>query len=155
MRTLSTALARWSRTLKTIAAALILMSLLAPSGAALAAEESGSGTITAKGAGYARIEGDGTVVIAGGAGTIWITGAEDIQTTGKGRKTTFADGTIRLTGYSGTVTITGEDLVVKVEGAKINLTATGTGTAFLKGRGGYTVGSVTGSWVKAGKSVTF
>jgi hypothetical protein len=155
MSTLNTSFARWSRTLKTLAAMLLTLALLAPSGAALAAEESGSGTITAKGAGYARIEGDGTIIIGGGAGTIWITGAEEIKATGRGRKTTFADGTIRLTGYSGAVTITGEEMVVKIEGAKISLTATGTGSALLKGRGGYTVGSATGTWTKAGKSVSF
>jgi hypothetical protein len=140
---------------KVLVGMLVGFALLAPSSAAFAAEQSGTGTITAKGVGYARIEGNGTVVVKHGAGTIWVTGASDIQTSGRGRKTTLADGTIRLTGYSGDITITGTALVVRIEGGAINLSASGTGSALLKGRGSYTAGELTGTWAKAGVTVQY
>lgn len=143
---------KWARL---IAATLLTMALLAPSGAALAAEEQGAGTITARGAGYVRLEGGGMVTIGRGAGVVWVTGAEEIKTEGRGRRTSLPDGTIRLTGYSGVITVTGQDMVVRVEGASIGLSATGSGNVFLKGRGGYTVGDGSGTWSKTGTTVTF
>jgi len=141
--------------LKVMIAMVVALALLAPSGAAFAAEENGTGTITAKGVGFARIEGNGTVTINRGAGAVWVTGATDIQTSGRGRRTILADGTIRLTGYSGAITITGEQLVVKIEGGTIDLTAIGTGSVLLKGRGSYSVGDITGAWTKAGLTVGY
>jgi hypothetical protein len=134
---------------------LVALALLAPSGAAYAAEEEGTGTITAKGVGFVRIEGSGTVTINRGAGAVWVTGTTDIQTSGRGRKTLLPDGTIRLTGYSGAITVTGEHILVKIEGGAIDLTATGTGSVLLKGKGSYSVGDTTGPWTKAGVTIGY
>ncbi|GAB4111326.1 MAG: hypothetical protein OHK0050_09670 [Roseiflexaceae bacterium] len=131
------------------------MALIALANTTFAAEETGIGSITAKGAGSAKLTSSGTITIAGGAGIVWVTGDADISTSGRGRRTTLPDGTIRLTGYSGTITISGESLVVRIEGGAINLTATGTGSVLLKGRGSYQVGDTTGTWSKSGTSVRF
>ena len=56
--------------IKVLVGMLVALALLAPSGAAFAAEQTGIGTITAKGVGYARIEGSGTVVVEHGAGNL-------------------------------------------------------------------------------------
>lgn len=142
--------------LRLMLAALVALTLggvaVAP---AAAAEATGSGTLTAKGVGTARIEGSGSVVIAGGAGTVWVNGADTITTEGKGRRTTLADGTVRLTGYSGRITIAGEELVVRVAGGAIELTATGTGSVVLAGKGTYSAGGKSGAWAKNGVTVTF
>lgn len=141
--------------LKIMIALAMALALLAPAGAAFAAEEQGTGTLTAKGVGFVRVEGSGTLTISRGAGVIWVTGATDIQTSGRGRKTTMADGTIRLTGYTGAISITGEQVVVKIEGGAINLTASGAGSVLLKGKGSYTVGDTTGAWTKAGVKIGY
>ena len=141
--------------IKVLVGLFVACTLLAPSGAAFAAEQTGIGTITAKGVGYARIEGSGTVVVEHGAGTIWVTGASDIQTTGRGRRTTLANGTIRLTGYSGDVTTTGDALVVRIEGGAINLRATGTGSVLLKGHRSCTTGETHGTWARLGVKVQY
>lgn len=122
---------------------------------ASAAEVGGSGRLVAQGFGAARIEGSGSIVIAGGAGTVWVSGPATITTEGRGRRTTLPDGTIRLSGYSGRITITGDDLVVRVAGGAINLSATGTGRALLSGKGTYTAGNLSGLWSTSGVSVQY
>jgi hypothetical protein len=143
------------RTIKLIIAALVALALFAPAGATFAAEETGTGTLTAKGVGLVRLEGSGTLTINRGAGNVWVTGDATIQTSGKGRKTILADGTIRLTGYSGIITITGEDLVIRVEGGAIDLSATGKGNVLLKGKGSYSTASSSGTWTKVGITIGF
>jgi len=129
--------------------------VMSSAGAALAATETGTGTIQAHGVGVAALRGSGDVTIERGAGTVWVSGTAQIQTEGTGRRITLPDGTIRLTGYTGKVVISGEAITVRVAGGAINLTATGTGSVFLKGKGSYTVNETSGTWSRDGVVVQF
>lgn len=144
----------WSTTLLVLLALLVLT--FGGTGAAFAQTATGAGTLTASGEGVANIVGSGTVEIDHGAGVIWVRGADSIDTNGKGRRTELADGTIRLTGVTDGATIIGTEMGVRVHGYNVNLTATGSGSVWLRGRGSYETGNGdSGLWEPDGVRVDF
>ena len=108
----------------------------------------GSGTLHAVGAGIAILKGDGSVTVTGrGVGYVWIKGAETISAQGEGRKFEYHGGTLFI-GWRGTVHASGCGIEVHIGGAFIKFTASGTGTAYLKGKGRYWVNGDLGEWTQ-------
>ena len=111
----------------------------------------GTGRIWAKGAGYARVRGDGVVNIAGhGAATVWVKGADTLRAVGEGRRWELPDGTVVFAGWQGLIHAEGDALSVRMLGGIIEFTAEGTGWVFLKGRGTYVVNGEPGYWTLEG-----
>lgn len=144
----------WLRGL--LMAAIVMAALTCTgTGAALAASVHGSGTLEAQGSGHATIKGSGEVRIEGGAGVVWVSGADELTAEGTGRRTILPDGTVRLTGYTGAITASGDDLTVRVSGRAIELSASGSGSAWLRGKGTYTTESTSGAWLARGLRVSY
>ena len=111
----------------------------------------GTGRIWAKGAGYAKVKGDGVVNISGhGAAMVWVKGADTLRAIGEGRRWELPDGTVVFAGWQGLIHAEGEDLSVKMLGGIIEFTAEGTGWVFLKGRGTYIINGEPGYWTLEG-----
>ncbi len=144
----------WWRSMLVVAAVVAVV-LVSGAGVARADSSTGTGTLHAQGYGTVGIRGSGMVEIGQGAGTVWIKGADEIESEGRGRKTELPDGTIRLTGYSGEITITGQELQVRIVGGAIDVTATGTGTVVLRGQGTYETNSSSGEWSPDGEVVGY
>lgn len=136
---------------------LVALMLLSGTGLHVAAAQtvSGTGTLEASGYGTVALSGSGTVTIQEGAGVIWVQGADSIEATGRGRRVELPHGAVRLTGYSGRVQIQGEDMTIRIAGGVINLTASGSGSAWLSGEGTYTTNNSNGTWTPRGIRVTF
>jgi|GEM_PF-5297054 len=117
----------------------------------------GTGTLVARGVGFAHVEGDGKIAIRGrGVGTICVVGAEWLEVHGRGVKGTCAEGEGQLfTGWRGTLLAKGSALDVKMAGGVIEFRAEGTGVAHLRGRGHYQVGDQSGPWTAEGVDVHF
>ena len=116
-----------------------------------AAQIEGTGRVWAKGAGYAKIKGDGVVNIVGhGAAMVWIRGAETLRAIGEGRRWDLPDGTVVFAGWQGLIHAEGDCLTIKMLGGIIEFTAEGTGWVFLKGRGTYVVNGEPGYWTLDG-----
>lgn len=144
----------WSRMVLVALVGVLALSVVTTS-VSLAAEVSGTGRLQATGVGGVRINGDGTVVIGRGAGTVWVTGADEIVTEGQGRRTVLPDGTVRLTGYSGAITISGDVMRVRILGGSIDVTATGSGEVLLKGYGTFETNAGSGNWTPQGVTINF
>lgn len=130
--------------------ALLLVSLGAV-GVAEAAGVHGTGTLWAKGVGYALVRGDGAVDIIGhGAGTVRVSGAEALHAEGSGRRWDLPNGTVVFAGWRGEINAEGDDLTVKLSGGLIEFTAQGSGSVLLKGRGRYEANNVSGLWTAEG-----
>ncbi len=136
---------------------LVALMLLSGTGLNVAAAQtvSGTGMLEASGYGTVTLSGSGTVTIQEGAGVIWAQGADSIEAPGRGRRAELPHGAVRLTGYSGRVKIQGEDMTIRIAGGLINLTASGSGSAWLRGEGTYTTNNSSGTWTPRGIRVTF
>lgn len=133
----------------------------------------GQGKLTATGNGSAVLTGSGVIEVRGLDGTLTITdnsasadipgdaivpvGDATITVNGLGNKTTLASNKWQYTG-SGKANISGSNLVVELNGTKIDLFAKGTGSATLTGSGNYqTCGKKcsSGVWIQTGKTIPF
>lgn len=135
---------------------MALVTLMALPGVALAqVNVSGTGTLEAEGRGLAVVQGNGTIVISG-SGVLDILDIAgdariDIQGGGTRELTTQRDRqVVRYRGFDGLATISGSHVVVRLRGTEIELNATGTGRAYLRGEGTYTLNGVSGEWTRAG-----
>jgi hypothetical protein len=74
----------------------------------------------------------------------------DVTVDGTGTKETQSNGNIKYMGF-GSATISGNDIKVEISGDKITLTAEGTGSAVLIGKGTYKAEkgfTASGEWSK-------
>lgn len=98
----------------------------------------GTGRLTAEGNGKAYIAGNGTIDVSG-SGVLTVTdnyGDMTVTVTGFGNKTEIEPNEWQYKG-KGSAYVEGSDIIVVLEGQNIDLTAKGTGTATLTGRGTY------------------
>jgi hypothetical protein len=95
----------------------------------------GTGKLEANGTGRAIIKGNVTVTLSGNA-TLVVSNNSDVTTDGTGTKEILGNGDIKYQGF-GSATITGENISIDISGNEITLTAEGTGSAVLKGKGTY------------------
>lgn len=106
-------------------------------------ELSGTGTIYINGGGTATLSGKGTVNGSSDAtATAVVTdngGDAVIETTGGGNKEELGNNQTKYVGF-GTIAVTGNDIEVKLTGAPIDISASGTGTVTMQGTGTYTIG---------------
>lgn len=144
-----------TRSAKVIVIAAVLLSMVAAP--ALAVSVSGTGTLTATGRGSAWLRGGGTITVSGN-GALYLkdnAGDATIKVNGYERRITLKDGTVVYTRFKGRAEVQGSDVKVLIKGWGIHLTATGTGTAVLRGRGVYHIGDKQGVWTPAGTVVEF
>jgi len=114
----------------------------------------GTGTIRARGAGIARIVGDGRVDIRGhGVGTVWVRNAEELSASGRGVRMDLPGNVVFFGGWSGQIHAAGEELAVTMAGGLIEFAASGTGTVFLQGRGHYWLNGEPGDWSLTGITI--
>lgn len=109
----------------------------------------GTGKLEANGTGRAIIKGNVTVTLSGNA-TLIVSSNANVTTDGTGTKETLGNGDIKYQGF-GSATITGENISVDISGNDITLTAEGTGSAVLRGKGTYSTEkefSVSSEWNK-------
>ncbi len=95
----------------------------------------GTGRLEANGSGSALIRGDVTITLSGNA-TVIVSSNAEVTTDGTGTKEVLANGDVKYQGF-GSATITGKDIKVEITGTDITLTAEGTGSAIMRGRGTY------------------
>jgi hypothetical protein len=95
----------------------------------------GTGKLEANGTGRAIIKGNVTVTLSGNA-TLIVSSNADVTTDGTGTKETLGNGDVKYQGF-GSATITGENIKVDISSNEITLTAEGTGSAILRGKGTY------------------
>ena len=113
--------------------------------------EKGTGKIEASGTGIARIRGNVTVTLTvSGNATLIVSSNADVTVDGTGTKETQSNGNIKYMGF-GSATISGNDIKVEISGDNITLTAEGTGSAVLLGKGTYKAEkgfTASGEWTK-------
>lgn len=130
---------------------LVLLLGLVFTGLASAEVIHGKGWLYAKGSGLAKLHMSGQIEIIGhGVGTVYIKGAEKIEAAGKGKRVDRPGGGVYFYGYRGKITATGDDMTIKIVSKKIEFTARGKGTAWLRGRGHYETGGGSGDWAPNG-----
>jgi hypothetical protein len=130
---------------------LALTLLMAPT--ASAEEISGTGTISARGAGLAILRGSGEVEIEGhGAAIVWVKDAETLEASGQGHRWEIPEtGATVFVGWTGTVYASGYEMTVWIAGGVIEFTASGTGKVYLRGRGTYVLNGHEGAWSPMGE----
>jgi len=153
------------RTRITVLAAFVVSALLVTS-VALADEgdvviegtgklvAAGIGNVELQGAGYVRLamSGDVTITDFAGDAEIKIRSAGDEKASDSAAEST----TISLINFTGVVTVEGSDFSISASGKFRRLTAKGTGTVFLQGRGWYrTSGGRYGFWTPGGVRLTY
>jgi len=102
----------------------------------------GTGTLAAKGSGYARIA--GSYVLAGSMDGGWlkVTGVTRytiVRVTGWTSKTRFADGSLLFRGVHGNFYIAGRTIATTISSPLTRFRATGHGRAYFAGEGVYYV----------------
>jgi hypothetical protein len=135
-----------------VMAALLVLTLLLTS--TVSAEEiSGTGTISAKGAGLAILRGTGDVNIQGhGVGIVWVKSAETLEASGEGYRWQIPEtGATVFLGWSGSIYASGHEMTVWMAGGLIEFTASGTGKVYLRGRGTYVLNGHEGAWNPMGE----
>jgi hypothetical protein len=133
---------------------LVLLLSLTLVGVASADVVQGKGWLHAEGAGVAVLRMSGDIEINGhGIGVVYIYGADEIEATGRGDRHDRPGGGVFFRGYRGTITANGEEMIVKMIGGKIDFTAQGEGTVFLRGRGHYETGHASGDWAADGSTL--
>ncbi len=108
----------------------------------------GTGTLVANGSGRAVIEGNVTVTLSGINGTMKVSSNAEVTT--DGTKEVLGNGDVKYNNFT-SATIKGENIRVEISGNDISLTATGTGSAVLSGKGTYKTEkdfSASGEWKK-------
>lgn len=116
----------------------------------------GSGTLHAAGKGEARVSGSGNVTVKG-SGLLLINLLSDDATAtvrGLGKKRVRPDGTIVYAGYRGHAEVSGSRIKVTLIGSA-DLRASGEGKAYLRGRGVFHIGHISGKWLPGGVTVYF
>jgi hypothetical protein len=139
------------RSVIVLAALLVLVLLLTST---VSAEEiSGTGTISAKGAGLAILRGTGEVDIQGhGVGIVWVKSAETLEASGEGYRWQIREtGATVFLGWSGSIYASGHEMIVWMAGGLIEFTASGTGKMYLRGRGTYVLNGQEGTWSPMGE----
>ncbi|MDO8726407.1 MAG: hypothetical protein Q7J35_10105 [Candidatus Methanoperedens sp.] len=113
--------------------------------------EKGTGKIEASGTGIARIRGNVTVTLTvSGNATLIVSSNADVTVDETGTNETQSNGNIKYMGFS-SATISGNDIKVEISGDNITLTAQGTGSAVLIGKGTYKSEkgfTASGEWTK-------
>jgi len=138
-----------------VVVAVLLALSLALASTASAKEISGTGTIWAKGVGKAVLRGDGEIRIrCHGLCSVVVKNADELQAWGRGHRAELPGGGTRFWGWKGTIHAAGEGMTVSMRGGVFELTATGTGTVYLKGRGRFVVNHRSGFWSSAGETLT-
>jgi hypothetical protein len=135
-----------------VMAALLVLTLLLTS--TVSAEEiSGTGTISAKGAGLAILRGTGDVNIQGhGVGIVWVKSAETLEASGEGYRWQIPEtGATVFLGWSGSIYASGHEMTVWMAGGLIEFTASGTGKVYLRGLGTYVLNGHEGAWNPMGE----
>ncbi|NOK61565.1 MAG: hypothetical protein GFH27_549311n28 [Chloroflexi bacterium AL-W] len=146
-----------SRTVVVTIGMLLMMTMtIGSTFAANLAEESvtGTGTLRATGSGTAQIGGSGQVIIQRGFGEVYVSGADSIDTVGRGYHEVLDDGRVRLQGIAGNVTIRGTNMSIKIIGGRVGFRADGNGTVTLKGQGLYDANGNNGRWTEEGVTLT-
>ncbi len=116
----------------------------------------GQGTLYARGAGLAYLNGSGNVEIQGhGVGLVAVTDAEVVRAEGHGRRIELPGGSTVFIGWSGEISVAGRDMKVLMMGGKIQFTAHGEGTAYLRGQGTYRIGHHSGRWTSDGIAIRY
>ncbi len=116
-----------------------------------AAEVAGTGTLLARGAGYAEVHGDGVLDIAArGVGVVRVRGAEVLRAQGRGRRWDLPDGTTVFAGWRGHVHVEGHEMNVQMLGGVVEFSAKGSGWVLLRGRGQYRANGEQGRWTSDG-----
>ncbi len=108
----------------------------------------GTGTLIANGSGRAVIEGNVTVTLSGINGTLKVSSNAEVTT--DGTKEVLGNGEVKYMNFT-SATIKGENIRVEISGNNISLTAAGTGSAVLSGKGTYKTEkdyTVSGEWKK-------
>lgn len=133
---------------------LILLLSLTLVGAASADVLRGKGWVHAQGSGVANLRFSGHVKIEGhGTGVVYIYGAESIEAEGQGTRTDLHGGGVIFRGHEGTIKVIGRHMTVRMIGKKIEFTAQGKGTVYLRGRGIYETHGRTGDWAPDGFTI--
>ncbi len=150
-----------ARIVQALGLAVVLALLLTT--VAAAENGAGSGTLRAKGNGFAALRGNLSVTLTG-SGMLVIrdqAGDATIAVTGRGYKTKgppqgkeFPNGTIAYLGFDGKAQISGSAITVSLRGSDIELEATGTGRFLLRGHGSYHTDKGGGAWKQEGTVVT-
>ncbi len=97
----------------------------------------GTGKLEASGTGIARIKGNVTVTLTvSGNASLIVSSNADVTVDGTGTKETLPNGDIKYRGL-GSATVSGSAIRVEIYGDNITLTAEGTGSAVLVGKGTY------------------
>jgi len=116
----------------------------------------GRGWLYARGAGIARLDGNGEVHIRGhGVGTVLVCGAEAVRAEGRGERHERPDGCVLFAGWKGKIFVAGRQVSLDMAGGRIEFLAQGSGTAFLKGHGIYRVGPLFGRWTPDGITINY
>jgi hypothetical protein len=139
------------RSIVVVAVVAVLALLLTST---VSAEEiSGTGTISARGAGLAILRGTGEVEIEGqGVGMVWVKGAETLEASGEGYRWEVPEtGAKVFLGWSGSIHASGHEMTVWMVGGLIEFTASGTGKVYLRGRGTYVLNGHEGAWSPMGE----
>lgn len=126
-----------------LALAMVVFALPRSAAAAPALQNASSGTgqLTCEGKGVAALVLSGDLqVVSSGAGAIRIANAENIEATGDGKR---IDGThwTAFIGWSGEVNASGAQFGARMVGGNVSFTATGSGTAVVRGNGSCTTES--------------
>jgi hypothetical protein len=139
------------RSLVVVAVVVVLALVLTST---VSAEEiSGTGTLSAWGAGLAIVRGTGEVQIEGhGVGMVWVKGAEALEASGDGYRWEVPEkGATVFLGWSGSIYASGHEMTVWMVGGLIEFTASGTGKVYLRGRGTYVLNGHEGAWSPLGE----
>jgi hypothetical protein len=129
--------------------AVLVIASLGFASAVSADSQDGTGTLKARGDGFAGLHGTGTIRVSG-TGVLWVKGEESIRIEGEGHKKVFPDGWTEYVGFRGTARIRGRGVSVLMAGENIKLYAAGTGRVILWGEGTYEInGLITGRWSEA------
>lgn len=144
------------KVLSVFAIVLLTGALFAGSAFAAAKVLHGKGELQAVGKGVAKVTGNGIVKTKGKGILVVKLLSDDATATvhGYGHKRVVSDTTTIYYGYNGAAKVSGSRVSVKLVG-RVALSATGTGTAFLKGHGRYRVGHRRGSWSPRGTTINF
>lgn len=118
---------------------------LADTAAAASKTIEGTGRLYAKGAGIARLDGDGGVRIRGhGVGTVLVCGAEVLRAEGRGQRIERPDGCVLFAGWKGKIVVAGQQVSVDMAGGRFQFLAIGRGSVFLRGHWFYRIGPLSG-----------
>jgi hypothetical protein len=144
----------------------LILSVLSVSGAAFALDTTsdevtidGTGKLSAHGVGNVAIEGSGWVKIKMNGDITIVDNAGDatIRIRPFGHHWERSDDTtVVLEDFKGVIVVRGSDFTIEAEGKFRRIFATGTGVAFLQGRGWYrATGGYFGTWTPGGVLVNY